>query len=89
MADLAIVAVQQHATRAAALYSGRPSAACFAPAPLLDVGLGAPVAVFELGQELCASADAIRLNAYLDWGEVRYWAPWILVVVLSAHRASD
>jgi hypothetical protein len=67
--------VQQHAARAAALYSGRPSAPCFAPAPLFDLGLGAPVAAFELGQELCASADAIRMNSYLDWGEVRDAAP--------------
>jgi hypothetical protein len=83
--DVATAAVQQHAARAAALYSGRPSAPCFAPAPLFDLGLGAPVAAFELGQELCASADAIRMNSYLDWGEVVGYTLLWSIVWLAFH----
>ena len=54
-----------------ATLAGSPSATCFAPLTLVDTGLGFKLASLSVSDEFCAVAEAVRLNTYLDWSEVR------------------
>ena len=66
MADGMIARIGLNATLA-----GSPSATCFAPLTLVDTGLGFKLASLSVSDEFCAVAEAVRLNTYLDWSEVR------------------